>query len=95
MEENPLLKIKRRVEEWTSDNISDDFEFRKNQLETIVHIIDSIVNNDVRTHVIQAPTGTGKSLMCIISAGVLAKYYSLRSYILASDLFLWQQALRS
>ena len=60
MEENPLLKIKREVEEWTEINIGDNFEFRKNQLETIIHIIDSIVNKDISTHVIQAPTGTGK-----------------------------------
>ena len=90
-QENPLLIIKNQVEEWTYANIGSDFTFRKNQLETIVHIVNSIVNEDVRTHVIQAPTGTGKSLMCIISAGVLAKYYDKRSYILASDLFLWKQ----
>lgn len=91
MEENPILKIKREVEDWTALNIGEDFQFRKNQLETIIHIIDSIVNKDVSTHVIQAPTGTGKSLMCIISAGVLAKYYDMNSYILASDLYLWKQ----
>ena len=90
-QENLLLKIKDQIEEWTSANIGYDFTFRKNQLETIVHIINSIVNDDVRTHVIQAPTGTGKSLMCIIAAGVLAKYYDMRSYILASDLYLWKQ----
>lgn len=90
-DKNPLLIIKEQVEEWTEANIGDQFTFRKNQLETIVHIIDSIVNKDVRTHVIQAPTGTGKSLMCIIAAGVLAKHYDMRSYILASDLYLWKQ----
>ena len=84
-------EIKNNVIEWTNKNIGKDFQFRPNQLDAIVYIINNILNNNVETSVIQAPTGTGKSLICIISAGVLATYYEMKSYILASDLYLWQQ----
>lgn len=86
-----IKTIEKCVRKWTSDNIGEKFEFRPNQLNAIVYIINNILNNDRKTTVIQAPTGTGKSLICIISAGVLAKYYKKKSYILASDLSLWRQ----
>ena len=54
-------------------------------------VIKSILNDNRETSIIEAPTGSGKSLISIISAGVLSKYYHKSSYILCSDLFLWQQ----
>lgn len=83
--------IYEHIKEWAADNIGKSFTFRQNQLEAIGYIINSVVNNKYKVNTIQAPTGTGKSLICIISAGVLSKYYNLKSYILASDLYLWQQ----
>ena len=82
--------IYEHIKEWAADNIGKSFTFRQNQLEAIGYIINSVVNNKYKVNTIQAPTGTGKSLICIISAGVLSKYYNLKSYILASDLYLWQ-----
>ena len=81
------------IKVWVSDNISPDFVFRKYQLETIANIIDSVINDyeEKRNHIIEAPTGSGKSLICIISAGVLAHFYNKTSYILCSDLYLWDQ----
>ena len=86
-----LDTIYEHIKEWAADNIGESFTFRQNQLEAIGYIINSVVNNKFKVNTIQAPTGTGKSLICIISAGVLSKYYNLKSYILASDLYLWQQ----
>ena len=79
------------VKEWVSDKIGVDFKFRQYQFETIVNIIDNIISHRHRNYVIEAPTGSGKSLINIISAGVLADYFELSSYILVSDLFLWEQ----
>jgi len=91
IEAEEIEKIEDIVRTWVSTNISKDFKFRKYQLETIIYIIKSIVNDMHETTIIEAPTGSGKSLICIIAAGVLSKYYNKRSYILCSDLFLWQQ----
>ena len=86
-----ISEIKDNIKKWVEDNIGSDFVFRPNQLDSIAYIINNILNEKHETTVIQAPTGSGKSLLCIISAGVLASYYQMKSYILASDLYLWNQ----
>lgn len=88
---NELEQIKTNIINWVTDNISPDFVYRQYQLESIMHIIKSILSDDRETMIIEAPTGSGKSLICIIAAGVLSEYYNKKSYILCSDLFLWKQ----
>jgi superfamily II DNA or RNA helicase len=84
--------IAQRIYEWVEEFIGRDFQFRKYQKEKIVDIIENITStHENHTHLIEAPTGSGKSLIIIIAAGVLSKYYNLESYILCSDLFLWNQ----
>lgn len=81
-----------QVEDWTSQYIGKDFTFREYQKEKIVDIIENIVlTKENHTHVIEAPTGSGKSIMIIVSTGVLSYYYKMTSYILCSDLFLFSQ----
>lgn len=91
IELNEIELIEKRVNSWVYDNIGRDFHFREYQLETIIYIIKSVILDMHETTIIEAPTGSGKSLICIIAAGVLARYYNKTSYILCSDLFLWQQ----
>ena len=85
--------IETQVKEWALENIGSNFEFREHQLEAIVNIVSNIVNEKQNTHtqIIEAPTGSGKSLIVIISAGVLWDFYKKNSYILCSDLYLWDQ----
>ena len=84
-------EIEQRVDMWVKICIGDDFTFREHQRETIVDIIENILSHKQHNMIIEAPTGSGKSLINIISAGVLAFYYKVTSYILVSDLFLWEQ----
>lgn len=79
------------VNEWVSVKIGSDFKFRKYQLECIIRIIKNILDHKYQNYIVEAPTGSGKSLINIISAGVLADYFDMTSYILCSDLFLWEQ----
>lgn len=85
--------IETKVKEWVLENIGSNFVFREHQLEAIVNIVSNIVNEKENTHtqIIEAPTGSGKSLIVIISAGVLWDFYKKTSYILCSDLYLWDQ----
>lgn len=83
--------IRANIIDWAETNLNIEFKFRPHQLDSIVRIIFSIVYKPHSMTVVEAPTGSGKSLICIISAGVLAKYYGKTSYILASDLYLWKQ----
>ena len=90
---NDIKVSKEKIEEnvilWTKENLS-PFKFREYQLEFIVNTIFSILSGN-HLNIIEAPTGSGKSIMVIIMAGVLQKYYKLSSYILCSDLYLWDQ----
>ena len=79
------------VLDWSKKHLGQDFKFRENQLEVISKLIDDKINNKIPHHIIQAPTGSGKSLINVISAGVLWEYFNRKSYILASDLYLYQQ----
>lgn len=85
--------------------VDSTFTFREHQLEAIVSIIYNILNyddkvrydntdmfNKIKRHqCIEAPTGSGKSIMLIVAASVLAEYYNKDSYILCSDLSLFKQ----
>lgn len=83
--------LEKIVKEWTFEKISEKFEFREHQLECIVRIVKNILDHKYQNYVVEAPTGSGKSLINIISAGVLADYFDMTSYILCSDLFLFDQ----
>lgn len=86
-----MSKIEEQIDEWVFEKIGADFEFRQYQKEAIIRIIENILDHKYHNYVVEAPTGSGKSLINIISAGVLATYYDITSYILVSDLFLWDQ----
>ena len=91
--DNPIDRdeVVNHIKDWVKIRISPDFTFREHQLETITDVVCNILNHHYQNYIIEAPTGSGKSLINIISAGVLADYYSVTSYILCSDLFLWEQ----
>lgn len=86
------MEIIEQIKEWASSNIGSSFVFRPHQAETIASIIENVISKQsIPTHIIEAPTGSGKSLICMIAAGVLDKYYNKKSYILCSDLYLFSQ----
>ena len=83
--------LERIVEDWVFEKIDEKFEFREHQLECIVRIIKNILDHQYQNYIVEAPTGSGKSLINMVAAGVLADYFDMTSYILCSDLFLWEQ----
>jgi Rad3-related DNA helicase len=78
------------AKEWADKNLGGEFQFRDGQIDCIVNIINNVMTK-VKTHVCEAPTGTGKSLIAFIAAGVLAEYHNIGSYILCSDTALFNQ----
>ena len=90
MYSNDEEKIKNQAEEWAKRNIGSDFKFRKFQLEAICTVVKNALYN-TKIQVVEAPTGSGKSFIGIIAAGVLWEFYKKQSYILASDLSLYKQ----
>ena len=85
-------EIEYNITRWAKANLGNDFEFRENQLEVITKIVKNCLNEDGKqSHLVQAPTGSGKSIILIVSACVLAELYEKESFLLCSDLSLWKQ----
>lgn len=75
---------------WAKEHLGENFEFREYQLNTIVQIIKYKLTG-VKTQVMEAPCGSGKSTIAFIVCGVLWESFGLKSYILVSDLSLFEQ----
>lgn len=85
-----IEEIQKQCREWASSHLSTDFKFRPHQLLTTAQIVANSLDG-VKTQVMNAPTGTGKSITGIVAAGVLNQFYGKTSYILVSDLSLFKQ----
>lgn len=83
--------IKFQIEKTAINCMGENFKFRPNQLEAIINIVNNVVNNVNQNYVLEAPTGTGKSIINILAAKVLWDFYELKSHILCSDLSLFDQ----
>ena len=84
-------EIENNVLEFVKNKIDKNFEFRPYQFDAIVDIISDCLEGKNNNYICEAPTGSGKSLINIISTGVLFDYYKIDSYILCSDLYLFSQ----
>src|SRR6056300_490656 len=67
-----------------------DFTFRKGQRETIETIIEAYQNDPESTVVIDAPTGTGKSIIAMWCSWIL-KELGKKGYLITSDISLQDQ----
>ena len=86
-----MKDIRECIIDW-ADKHFNNFSFREHQLDTIVKIIERVLDyKEIKNQIIEAPTGSGKSIICLIAAGVLADVYNKKSYILVSNLYLWKQ----
>ena len=78
------------VETWAIKTFGPVFKFRPKQKETIVDIIYSWAKGTY-DYILDAPTGSGKSVIAMCVAGVLSDVYDKTGYILISDLSLLKQ----
>lgn len=83
-------KIQADILKWAQDNLSPSFSFRHGQLETIADIVETFFEGERNLYLLDAPTGSGKSIIAMVVAGYLSKFH-MRGYILASDLALQSQ----
>jgi len=74
----------------SSKTFGDDFKFRKNQREIIFKICETYIEDPTSTLVIDAPTGSGKSLIAMWSSHIL-KELGNTGYLITSDLSLQDQ----
>lgn len=74
----------------TNNTFGENFQFRRGQRETITSIINAYLEDPESTVVIDAPTGTGKSLIAMWCSYIL-KEMGKRGYLITSDLSLQDQ----
>ena len=70
-----IAKIKRQIKNVGKEIFGKDFEFRPHQLEAILIIVCKNLSKNINYQIMNAPTGAGKSIIAIIAAKVLWKYY--------------------
>lgn len=79
----------------TSIELVDDqfpgFKFRKYQKAAIVQILDAYRENPKVRILVDAPTGSGKSIIAMVTSTILVKCLGKRGYILTSDTYLQDQ----
>lgn len=83
-------ELLKELEDWAIDIFGPTFKFRPKQKETIVDIIYSWYHGD-KNFILDAPTGSGKSIIAMCVAGLLSDIYGKSGYILISDLSLLKQ----
>lgn len=84
------MDIEQAIKDCAIELFGSSFAFREGQLNIVKSIVDN-VQNGIKQTVLQAPTGSGKSVIGMLSAYVLFKLYGKKSYILTSDLSLFAQ----
>lgn len=84
--------IKACVIERANTRFGDKFSFRDNQLDAIISIILGFFTKE--NYVMEAPTGSGKSIIALLISDTLNHYFGLKGYILISDLSLLDQYTR-
>lgn len=84
-------EINEIIDKSISSNVfGENFKFRKNQREIIVKICETYLTEPNSTLVIDAPTGSGKSLIAMWSSHIL-KELGNKGYLITSDLSLQDQ----
>lgn len=89
-------QINKQILEFVKEFVDSKFEFREHQLDIICQLVERSIKSynqesNKNVSLLEAPTGSGKSIILMLAAGVLAKYYDMTSYILCSDLYLYKQ----
>jgi Rad3-related DNA helicase len=84
------INTERMLDQYVLETYGENFKFRPQQKEVIIDIINSFYDAECDLYLLDAPTGSGKSIIAMIVAGFLS-HQKMEGYILASDLALQQQ----
>jgi Rad3-related DNA helicase len=84
------MVTEREIREVAAERLGKDFVFRSGQLETIRDILDTFYEGHQQIFLLDAPTGSGKSVVALLVAEMINRA-RLKGYVLASDLSLFDQ----
>ncbi|MCK9575744.1 MAG: helicase C-terminal domain-containing protein [Candidatus Pacearchaeota archaeon] len=83
-------KINEYIDMFVKNHGWTNFEFRTGQKEAIIDVVATCMGEEKKIYLIDAPTGSGKSLIALCSSYVLNRF-GKKGYILSSDLALQDQ----
>ena len=83
-------KLEQMLDAYIERVFSKNFSFRPQQKDAILDIIRVFLEGECNLYLLDAPLGSGKSLIAMITAGFLSEM-KMKGYILASDLMLQTQ----
>ena len=84
------MEVNQLLEEFKDTFLYQDFIWRKGQKEAIIEIIDAYINKTHNVVIIDAPVGSGKSIIAMAASWILNQL-GHKGYILASDIALQEQ----
>ena len=84
------MNLNLRLDELIQKHFGDSFSFRQGQREAIIEICETYFNKSASTIILDAPTGTGKSIIAMMSS-LLISSYDVDGYLIASDISLQEQ----
>jgi superfamily II DNA or RNA helicase len=73
-------KLTELVDEWAKNTFGPTFKYRPKQKETAIGIILNWLN-DTDNVILDAPTGSGKSVIAMTIGGVLSEYFDMLVYL--------------
>lgn len=85
-----MTDLNERLDDIISRHFGEDFTFRAGQREAVLEICETYFNGSASTIILDAPTGTGKSIIAMASSLLLSSY-GKEGYLIASDLSLQEQ----
>jgi Rad3-related DNA helicase len=88
--EIPMARLEKMLDSYSRRTFGQDFSFRPQQKEVILDIVKAFFEGDCNLYLLDAPTGSGKSIIAMTVAGFLTEF-KMKGYILASDLMLQTQ----
>jgi Rad3-related DNA helicase len=88
--ELPVARLEKMLDKYVLNTFGADFTFRHQQKEVIIDIISAFFDGNCNLYLLDAPTGSGKSVISMVVAGFLTEF-KMKGYILASDLMLQTQ----
>lgn len=86
----PIEAIERMLDKYVLKTFGQNFSFRHQQKEVVLDIVKAFFEGECNLYLLDAPTGSGKSIVAMVVAGFLTEF-KMRGYILASDLMLHKQ----
>lgn len=85
-----IENLEERFDDYVLNTFGESFSFRPQQREVILDIVNSFLYDTKNLYLLDAPTGSGKSIIAIVTAGFLSSF-GMKGYMLASDLSLQTQ----